>query len=151
MVYINDLCEVVDSEIRIFADDTFIFDINPDSTGLGPSNLQQDLGKITDWAHQWKMSFNPDLTKQAVEVLFSNKNKCFAQDNLTFNGILVKKVDETKHLGMILDKKLSYRTHLSEKIAKANQGIGVMKQLYTYIPRTALETIYKLYVHNHLE
>ena len=151
LVYINDLSEVVDSAIRIFADDTFIFDINPDHIGSGPSILQQDLGKITEWAHQWKMSFNPDITKQAVEVLFSNKNKRAIHEHLNFNGIPVKNVDETKHLGMVLDKKLSFHTHISDKIAKANQGIGVMKQLYNYIPRAALETIYKLYVRPHLD
>ena len=48
LVYINDLSEVVDSAIRIFADDTFIFDINPDRIGSGPSILQQDLRKITE-------------------------------------------------------------------------------------------------------
>jgi hypothetical protein len=28
---------------------------------------------ITEWAHQWKMLFNPDMTKQSVEVVFSKK------------------------------------------------------------------------------
>ena len=31
----------------------------------------------------------------------------------------------TKHLGMILDSKLNFNQHLSEKIYKANKGIGL--------------------------
>ena len=70
LVYINDLIEVVESDINIFADDTFIFHIiDQFSTEV----LNRDLKKITEWANQWKMSFNPDITKQAIEIIFSNK------------------------------------------------------------------------------
>ena len=37
--------------------------------------LSQDLDKITLWAHQWKMQYNADITKQAIEVIFSSKYK----------------------------------------------------------------------------
>ena len=97
------------------------------------------------------MSFNPDITKQAVEVIFSNKKSNAVLNSLTFNNIPVKNVDETKHLGMILDKRLSFENHIVEKIAKANQGIGIMKQLYRFVPRNTLEVVYKLYVRPHLD
>ena len=28
---------------------------------------------FSEWAYQWKMSFNPDISKQAQEVIFSRK------------------------------------------------------------------------------
>ena len=85
LVYINDLIDVVESDIHIFADDTFIFRLaDPSSTEA----LNRDLERITEWAHQWKMVFNPDITKQAVEVIFSNKNnKGVAENQLVFNNI----------------------------------------------------------------
>ena len=114
LIYINDITEVITSDIRIFADDTFIFrTANSDSTRL----LNDDLAKITDWAWRWKMLFNPDISKQAVEVIFSNKGQKTNYPPLVFNGIPVKLVEETKHLGMILDSKLNFQSHLSEKIA----------------------------------
>ena len=58
---------------------------------------------------------------------------------------------ETKHLGMILDHKLSFENHLEEKMAKANQGIGLMKQLKKWVSYNTVETIYKLYVRAHLD
>ena len=68
LVYINDITEVIFSDIRIFADDTFIFrTADSDSTRL----LNNDLEKNTDLAWTWKMLFNPDISKQAVEVIFS--------------------------------------------------------------------------------
>ena len=35
--------------------------------------LNHDLKLINNWSYQWKMSFNPDINKQAVEVTFSQK------------------------------------------------------------------------------
>ena len=35
--------------------------------------LNSDLEKLSNWAHQWKMSFNPDPKKQAQEVIISRK------------------------------------------------------------------------------
>ncbi|MCH2389817.1 MAG: reverse transcriptase family protein [Nitrospinales bacterium] len=148
LVYINDLVDQVDSEIRIFADDTFIFRIvDQDSTTV----LNRDLEKITEWATQWKMVFNPDIQKQAIEVSFSNKRTPSVPETLDFNHIPVRQESETKHLGMILDSKLNFNSHIAEKISKANQGLGVMQQLSKWIPRRTLEEIYKLYVRPHLD
>ena len=55
------------------------------------------------------MKFNPDITKQAVEVIFSTKYK---KDDLTFNNIPVARQDATKHIGMILDEKLTFHKHI---------------------------------------
>ena len=109
------------------------------------------MRKITKWANQWRIEFNPDITKQAVEVVFSKKNNKSSINPLTFNGIPVMAADKTKHLGMILDQRLSFENHVTDKINQANKGIGVMKQLYSYLPRSALELLYKLYVRPHLD
>ena len=38
---------------------------------LSANDLNHDLDLISQWAHQWKMEFNPDPTKQATEISFS--------------------------------------------------------------------------------
>ena len=138
LLYINDLTGVVSSDIRIFADDTFIFRIvNSDSS----IELIKDLEAITRWAIQWKMEFNPSITKQAVEVLFSHKRKKAILEPLYFNNILIKLVDETKHLGLTLDSKLNYKAHIEEKLAKARSGLGLMIQLKKWVSHNVLEII----------
>ena len=52
---------------------------------------------------------------------------------------------------MILDQRLSFENHVTDKINQANKGIGVMKQLHSYLPHSALELLYKLYVRPHLD
>ena len=64
--------------------------------------LNNDLGKISEWARQWKMSFNPDITKQAIEVTFSKKVLPSNLPQLLFNNFVVLNQDVHKHLGLIL-------------------------------------------------
>ena len=89
------------------------------------------------------MSFNPDLSKQAKEIIFSKKQSNIQLPVLTFNSIL-SPTSSYKHLGMILDSKLNFRNHLSGKINKANKGIGTIRRLYNFLPRASLINIYKL-------
>ena len=74
MIYINDLTEGLSSNAKIFPDDTFLFSVIHD-TEISLNNLSKDLERISNWATQWKMNFNPDNTKQAQEVIFIRKLK----------------------------------------------------------------------------
>ena len=53
---------------KIFADDTSLFSKVLD-TNKFVTELNTDLEKISQWAYQWKMQFNPDPNKQANEVI----------------------------------------------------------------------------------
>ena len=71
LIYINDLSKNLSSITKLFADDTFIFSVVHD-VDLSAKQLN-DLNKISEWVFQWKMAFNPDLSKQAQEIVFSRK------------------------------------------------------------------------------
>ena len=76
MIYINDLTEGLSTNAKLFADDTSLFSVIHDIQ-TSANNLNKDLERISNWATQWKMNFNPDTTKQAQEVIFSRKLKKF--------------------------------------------------------------------------
>ena len=61
------------------------------------------------------MEFNPDPSKQATEILFSCKQSTPNHPQLIFNGTVVAKVSDQKHLRFILDSGLSFEKHLNEK------------------------------------
>jgi hypothetical protein len=110
-----------------------------------------DLDKITTWANRWKMVFNPDISKQAIEVVFSRKYNKGDHPPLVFNGVPVARKDATKHLGIILDEKLSFRKHILESIEKAKKGLSLMKFLSKYVSRKVLIMTYTMHVRPHLE
>ena len=80
--------------------------------------MNHDLKVINQWAYQWKMQFNPDPNKQATELLFSCKKNSRNHPPLFFNGTVLPIVNEQKHLGLVLESKLSFERHLNEKIIK---------------------------------
>ena len=70
LIYINDLTDDLNCIVKLFADDTSLFTIVKDpKTAAGDTN--HDLNLIQLWANKWRMSFNPDPRKQAIELIFS--------------------------------------------------------------------------------
>ena len=150
LVYINDLAAGVKCNIKLFADDTSLFTVVEDSNSAA-NDMNHDLELISQWAYDWIMSFNPDPQKQAVELTFSTKEIEINHPEIRFNNIPVRKVDEHKHLGIILDSKLSFSAHIKAAISKARKGIGLLKNLSKFLPRYTLNELFKLYVRPHLE
>ena len=149
LAYINDLTDNRKCNVKLFADDTSLFTVhNPDQAA---SDMNHDLDIIKSWAHNWRMLFNPDPTRQAVEVTFSRKKISANHPPVLFNDIPVIKMNEHKHLGIILDSKLSFATHIQSIILKCRRGIGMIKLLSKYLPRNTLTELYKLHVRPHLD
>ena len=61
LIYINDLPEGLQSSVKLFADDTSLFSTVYDPN-MSADQLDKDLKKISDWAYEWKMIINPDLS-----------------------------------------------------------------------------------------
>ena len=74
LIYINDLPNELKSNVKLFADDRSLFTIVKDKNESA-NTLNNDLMLISKWAYNWKMPFNPDLSKPAQEVLFSRKKQ----------------------------------------------------------------------------
>ena len=60
------------------------------------------------------MIFNPHLTKQAQEVMFSRNIKKLLRPSLSFNNVSLKNSMSQKHLGLTLDEKLNFVQHLKK-------------------------------------
>ena len=129
LIYINDLLDGLISNAKSFA-------VINDPT-VSCHNLNSDLLKINNWAYQCKMNFNPDPYKQAAEVIFSQKVEHHLHPPIYFNNVPVVTQPFTKHL--------------SEKICKANKGVGLLKKLRHKLCRKHLITIYKSNIRPHLD
>ena len=133
LVYINDLVDNISSDAKLFADDMSLFTVVYD-VDVATDKLNRDLEVISNWAHQWKMQFNPDKNKQAIQVIFSQKKDAVIHPTVLFNGSEVAVKTEHKHLGMILDSKLNFHSHIREAIIKAR----TIRFLSKYVSRDVL-------------
>ena len=56
-----------------------------------------------------------------------------------------------KHLGIILDPKLTFENYLKMLTTKIHETIELLRKLQNLLPRIALTTIYKAFVRPHLD
>ena len=138
------------SDVKLFADYTSVFNVVFD-TDISAEELNQDLRAVQDCTYQWKMSFNPDPTKQAEQVIFSTKASKVEHPAIYFYGSEAEKVRHHKHIHLILDETLNVAEHIKEAIIKASRGIGIIRFLSKYVHRDILDQMYKLYVRPHLD
>ena len=141
LIYINDLSDGLQCNLKLFADYISLF-ATVHNINKATNYLNNDLTKITKWAFQSRMSFNPDISKQVHEVIFSLKRSIASHPPLTFNNIPVAQTNTQKYLRMQLDKKLYFEEHLNKVEAKVNKTIGIIRKLQKVLPRSALLTIY---------
>ena len=150
LTYVNDLADELSSNTKSFANDTSLFSVvhHRDSS---VAELSNNLAKIKHWTQQWKESFNPEIIKQAQEVIFSRKVNMDSHPPLTFNNSTVFQATSKKHLSIILNNRLSFEEHLRLVFSKINKTISLLRKLQCLIPRSALLTIYKTFVRPYLD
>lgn len=141
LICINDLADRLKFKAKLFADDTSLVSVKHD-INKSFNNLIQDLNKISNWAFQWKMSFNPGISKKAEEVTFLRKRESTLHNNVAFNHYPIEQSLSQKHFGLFFDKKLSFGDHIDSKIKKVNLGINVLSKHFHFIPRHTLVRIY---------
>jgi len=62
LIYINDITEGIESNVKLFADDTSLF-IDVDDPIRAANVLNRDLKRIEDWASKWLVNFSAEKTK----------------------------------------------------------------------------------------
>ena len=150
LAYINDLADNLITDVRLFAVDTSLFHVATDAD-ISADVLNYELKAIENWAFQWKMSFNPDPTKQAEQVIFSSKSIRAVHPPICFNNSAVATVLHHKHIGLVLDESITFAEHIKEVVIKASRGIGIIRFMARYMHRDVLDQMYELYVRPHLD
>ena len=88
LIYVNDLPNTLKSECKLFADDTSLFSV-VHYISSSASYINHDSTLISNWPFRWKMSFNPDLSKQAQEIIFSREKIKSSHPSVYFSNVPV--------------------------------------------------------------
>ena len=128
LIYVNDLPNGLKSECKLFADNTSLFSIIHDISTSARDTNNDLLTLISNWAFQWKTSFNPDPCKQTQKIIFSIKKTKSSHPIVYFNNIPLSSTSVHKHLGMLHEDKLSYEHHLKSVLNKVSKTIGLLRK-----------------------
>ena len=140
LLYINDLLENIQSQIRIFADDTAVYFtvIIPNDSNI----LQSDLDKLQEWERTWDMEFNPSKC-QALHIIRTRQQ---IHSQYTLHGEILESVDCARYLGVSITKDLSWHTHINQITNKANRTLGFVKKNVRTTNQSVKELAYKTLV-----
>ena len=138
LVYVNDIVENLETDTSLFADDTTLVDVF-DNAVLSDCRLQNDLVKIERWAEIWLVDFNPTKT---VYMTFSSKQQLPPDANLIFFGTKLQQVTTHRHLGVILQNRFKWHTHVNSIVNSCHKKINILKSLKYKLPRKTLDTLY---------
>jgi len=111
--YINDMPQHKDSKTALFADDTMFYAYGP-TTNCAVKRLQNQIDLASTWFKNWKVTINPTKT---TAVLYANKIP-FHTNNLQMEGNTIKWSTKTKYLGVTIDSKLHFTSHVTNAINK---------------------------------
>ena len=140
LIYINDMPERVSSNIRLFADDSYLYrEIN---SPLDSIHLQNDLDELVKWEKMWSMEFHPDKCKV---LRITNKTKPLLCQ-YSMHGTILQSVDTAKYLGVTIHKKLSWKHHIDSITKKANATRAFPQRNLRGCPQDVKASCYKTYV-----
>ena len=151
VAYINDLPQHADNEIRIFADDTKLFARSDDQQAR--ESIQKDLDSLCKWSEDWLLGFHPQ--KCAVMRLGNAPEEHKYTMTTTINGQDVRhelaETEAEKDLGVIVDRKLTFKNHVAQSTAKANRTLGVVRRSFDHLSDRTFVQLYKSLVRPMLE
>ena len=143
LVYINDLPEVVQGHVKMFADDTKLY--SAISTPHDRCSLQTDLDAMVKWSDTWQLPFNEGKCK-VLHIGRTNPNY-----QLTMRDIPMNDTQVEKDLGVHVDTELKFRQHASSVVTKATQVLSVIRRSFALLDHFTLPLLYKSLVRPHLE
>ena len=118
VIFINDLPDCLRCRNLGFADDFKIFKRIMLRTDC--ETLQSDLEKLSSWCNTNDMELN--ISKCSV-ITFTRKKNVIDFD-YSVGGVTLKRVDEIKDLGIILDTKLCFDRHINHIFRRCNKLLG---------------------------
>ena len=147
VIFINDLPDVIRVMMRMYADDSKIPRRlkAPDHV----NQVQVSVNNSVKWANIWQMFYH---YKKCHLLHVGNNMEDTAYTMETTNGtISIEKVKSEKDLSVIFDSKLTFTEHISTKVTRANQIVGLILRTFTFMDREMFLNLFKSLVRPHLE
>jgi len=146
LVYINDMCLGLESNLCLFADDNLLYIVS-ESDETNSRTLNRDLAKLEQWANQWLVRFNPGKT-----VSMSVGTDDTEPDlHLYMNNNQIQNVTSSQHLGVTIQHNLKWDKHFETICIKANKRLDILNSLSFKLSRLSLNILYTSYVRSILE
>lgn len=141
LLFVNDMYRaVIDSNIRLFADDTSLFTSGPHLDSLISESVIK-YKNIFQWCIDNRLTINYSKT---CFLLFHARNKRmpFDLNEIKVGDVTISRAKETKYLGLQFDENLSWKSHVTNVCHNLVKYFGIFKKLRDYISVKLAKQIY---------
>jgi len=109
LLYVNDITHVSKFKTTLFADDT-VLSFSAKSVIDLKKKVNEELNNIDNWLKHNKLSLNYNKTY----YMLITKIPLDFDMNISINNHIISKVDNLKYLGVVLDNKLTWNSHIAQ-------------------------------------
>ena len=147
LIYINDLPNVcIDCDFTLYADDATLMITDHDYTAM-VDRANADLTLVREWTVDNRLTLNAEKTSA---MLFTNRSTNGSHSLISLSGSSLDYVDQLKFLGVVIDNKLCFSTHINNITSKISKLSGVLHSISSCAPESNLVDLYYSLVYPHL-
>ena len=124
----------------MYADVSVLFFPAPEVSSI-EATLMRELEAIECWLRLNILFIN--VTKTEVK-LFGTSQRLAKVDqfSVSVNGSAIKRVTESKYLGVVFDEHLSWNQHVKEIVSKTGRRVGLLGRVRRYITTHSANAIF---------
>ena len=148
LIYINDLhVAIKHCKVHHFADDKNLLIINKSLKRLNKL-LNIDLKNLTNWFNANRISLNVSKTEL---IIFKPKRKPIDFNmKIKLNGKKLNPTDSVRYLGVKIDKKLNWNSHVNASATKLNRANAMLYKVRYFVNANILKSIYYALFESHI-
>ena len=144
-IYINDLLLSLETDFCNYADESTIYACDKTLDSV-VARLESDSSIVIQWPGGNFMKLNAD--KCHLLILERNSNE---QVTLNIGDSLMENTDEEKLLGVVIDKKLTFDTHISKLCKKAGSKLFALARIAGHMDTNKLRVLMRPFVISHYQ
>ena len=113
------------------------------------STANSELKKVSDWVAHNKLTLNYEKTEY---IEFQKSISAPTDDRvLKIDGKRIREINQSKFLGVHIDKDISWRPHIHKIVTKVSQAIGILSRAKSFMNEAQLTLLYNTMVLPHLQ
>jgi len=147
LIYINDIEDMIESTIRLFADDTKLFNIT--ETPSDNEQIQRDTDRLSKWSDTWLLKFNTDKCS-TLHYGRHNPDNTYSLGEGSDRKDIPNNTQECD-LGIVFSPDLKFRQNINKCINKANGRIGLVRRTFSHITTKQFRKLYKTLIRPQVE
>ena len=137
LIYVNDMHLVSQLNLNLFADDAY-FSFSNSSPQLLENKVNEEMNKVLDWLNTNKQKLNLSKTVYMIVSKKSLKHKF----KIKIGNQEISRQRESRYLGVIIDDRLTWKSHLKKIKSKLASGCWALYRLKNFVNRNTLRMVY---------